>query len=271
MVYGGVQSNPDELKMKQIRIDVYLVEKGHVPSRTKAQELIRSGLVSIRKNFLLRTVQSVSELVDEDLNPEIIIQKSALDKYVSRAGLKMEGALDHLKFAVDGLMVLDVGISTGGFTDCLLQRNAASVVGVDVGHNQLSLRLKNDPRIRCLEGVNAREIQNNSELLSVIPAGGFHLAVIDVSFISLSLILPSVSQVIKTWGHVLALVKPQFEVGQENLGKRGIVKDETLFAKVEDKIKKSAESSEFSIKDYFPSKIEGKDGNREFFIFAQKK
>lgn len=257
--------------MKKTRIDVYLVEKGFAPSRSKAQDLIKAGLVSLRDENKTIQVQSVSALIDEDQPPQILIQKNNLDKYVSRAGFKMEGALDHLRFPVEKLDVLDVGISTGGFTDCLLQRGVQQVLGVDVGHNQLSHRLASDPRITCFEGLNARAIHENKEVLTKMPREGFHLIVIDVSFISLTLVLPSVVQLLKPWGHVLALVKPQFEVGPEGLGKGGLVKDSSLFATVEGKIKAAAQEAELIVKDYFPSKIEGKDGNQEFFIFCQKK
>lgn len=255
---------------KRTRIDIFLAQKGMVPSRTKAQDLIKQGLVSVRENMTTRAVLSSSELIDELLAPEIIIQKSSLDKYVSRAGLKMEGALAHLQLQVDGWHALDVGISTGGFTDCLLQRGVASVLGVDVGHNQLSPRLRSDPRIRCLEGVNAREIHTQSEVLLLAPKAGFNLAAIDVSFISLTLVLPSVAELVKPWGFVLALVKPQFEVGPAGLGKGGIVTDESLYAEVEKKMKSCVADCGLQLKDYFGSSIEGKDGNKEFFLFAQK-
>lgn len=253
--------------MKKTRIDVYMVEKGISPSRTKAQDLIRAGLVSLKHNGQLKTVHNSSELVEEDLLPEVVIQKSTLDKYASRAGLKMDSALSHLGLSVEGFHVLDVGMSTGGFTDCLLQQGAADVVGVDVGHNQLSLKLKNDPRVKSLEGVNARELHLQNEVLALKPSFGFDLAVIDVSFISLTLVLPSVVKLLRSEGHCLALVKPQFEVGPEGLGKNGIVKDPSLYTSVQKKITNTAELLNANSITYFSSELEGKDGNKEFFIY----
>lgn len=252
------------------RIDIYLVEKGFAPSRTKAQDMIKSGLVFVRENLTPRLVESSNELIDEEHAPEILVQKSPIDKYVSRAGYKLEGALEHLHLTVESMIVLDVGISTGGFSDCLLQRGASKIIGIDVGHNQLSPRLKSDPRISSLEGINARELHVNDDVLGLVPPKGFNLAVVDVSFISLNLVLPSVVNLVRRWGHILALVKPQFEVGPEGLNKNGIVKDESLYKDVENKIKNLATEIDMVVKDYFPSQLEGKDGNKEFFIFLQK-
>ncbi|MCE3009582.1 MAG: TlyA family RNA methyltransferase [Proteobacteria bacterium] len=256
--------------MSKVRIDVYLAEKGFVPSRTKAQDIIRDGLVQLTEGERTWTVKSPSELISDELTPKITIQKSVHDKYVSRAGLKVEGALTHLKFSVEGLTVLDVGISTGGFSDCLLQNGAQRILGVDVGHNQLNYRLKNHPRLQLLEGVNARTLEKNADVLRAMPNGGFQMAVIDVSFISLRLVLPSVLHLVKPWGHVLALVKPQFEVGAENLDRNGIVKESSLYQKLENQMRAFALEQKVIVKDYFQSSIEGKDGNTEFFIFLQK-
>ncbi|MFN7826317.1 MAG: TlyA family RNA methyltransferase [Pseudobdellovibrionaceae bacterium] len=256
--------------MSKVRIDVYLTEKGFVPSRTKAQDIIRDGLVQVTEGQRTWTVKSPSELISEELPPKITIQKNVHDKYVSRAGLKLEGALSHLKFSVEGLTLLDVGISTGGFSDCLLQNGAERILGVDVGHNQLNWRLKNHPGLQLLEGVNARALDKNSDVLRATPNGGFQMAVIDVSFISLRLILPSVLKLVKPWGHVLALVKPQFELGPENLDKNGIVKDPSLYAQLEKSIREFSLEQSVLTKDYFKSSVEGKDGNTEFFIFLQK-
>jgi len=172
---------------------------------------------------------------------------------------------------VANLQVLDVGISTGGFSDCLLQKGAAQILGVDVGHGQLHSSLVHHPRLKHLEGLNAREIDQNPEVKALMPEGGFDLIVMDVSFISISLIIPKLSPLLKAGGHLLSLVKPQFEVGHKGLGKGGLVKDPGLYSVVEDKVRSLCQSSGMSVKDYFNSPIEGKDGNREFFIFAQKK
>jgi 23S rRNA (cytidine1920-2'-O)/16S rRNA (cytidine1409-2'-O)-methyltransferase len=213
-------------------------------------------------------VHSANEIVDEDLLPEISVQKSSLDKYVSRAGLKIEGALHFLNLDVEGFHVLDVGISTGGFSDCLLQNGAVAIVGIDVGHNQLSPKLKSDPRLRLLEGVNAREIHTHPAVEKHRPEKGFDLVVVDVSFISLTLVLPSaVKMVKKPGGCCLALVKPQFEVGPSGLGKNGIVKDKELYQNVRDKILKTVAELGGSSPQFFESPLEGKDGNQEFFCF----
>ncbi len=257
--------------MKKMRIDIYMVEKGFSPSRTKAQDLIKAGLVALRvsgSSVQTKTVMLPSELVDEEQLPQIVIQRSPLDKYVSRAGLKMESALERLSLDVDGFQILDVGISTGGFSDCLLQRGAKNILGVDVGHNQLSLKLKSDPRVKSLEGVNAREIHLHPQVLEFAPNLGFDLVVVDVSFISLSLILPSVVNLVKkSKGSCLALVKPQFEVGPQGLGKNGIVKDKELYHAVRDKILKIVSELGARQTQYFESELEGKDGNQEFFVF----
>ena len=258
--------------MKKTRIDIYMVEKGFSPSRTKAQDLIKAGLVAIRMPGAsaneTRAIINSSELVDEDQIPQIVIQSSHLNKYVSRAGLKMEAALERLRLDVTNFTVLDVGISTGGFSDCLLQRGARQILGVDVGHNQLSLKLKSDPRVKSIEGVNAREIHTNTHVLELAPTAGFELVVIDVSFISLSLVLPSVVKLIhKTKGSCLALVKPQFEVGPQGLGKNGIVKDKELYHAVRDKVLGAIKELGGLEIDYFESELEGKDGNQEFFVY----
>jgi 23S rRNA (cytidine1920-2'-O)/16S rRNA (cytidine1409-2'-O)-methyltransferase len=164
---------------------------------------------------------------------------------------------------VQGLRALDIGISTGGFTDCLLQAGASQVIGLDVGHNQLAWKIKNDPRVKAYEGVNARQIPE--ELISE----PVDLVVIDVSFISLTLILPQAVKFLKKGGHILALIKPQFEVRKEEVGKGGIVKDPLLHKQVQEKIREFSEGIGLKTKDIFESPIEGTDGNKEFFIFAQ--
>jgi 23S rRNA (cytidine1920-2'-O)/16S rRNA (cytidine1409-2'-O)-methyltransferase len=256
--------------MKKTRIDIYLVEKGFFPSRTKAQDAIKAGSVSLKEGEKIRLITIPSELMDDDRPAEILIQKSSVDRYVSRAGLKLDRALNFLQLNVEDWNVLDVGISTGGFSDCLLQRGASSIVGIDVGHNQLSLKIKANPRVRLFEGVNAREIHKNENVLKTKPAEGFNLVVVDVSFISLTLVLPSVMQLLHAEGLILALVKPQFEVGPEGLGKNGIVKNEKLYGQVQQKIEECVKSLGGMDIRYFESELEGKDGNKEFFIFFKK-
>ncbi len=250
------------------RLDLLLVEKGLVPSRTKAQDLIRAGHVWVGDSAQLKPLTVVSALIDEE--SEIEIRRSELDRYVSRGGLKLEGALKKLNLSVKGLEVLDVGLSTGGFSDCLLQSGAQRVVGVDVGHSQLHPYLQTNSKLISLEGVNARELHSNSQVLAVKPEAGWDLVVVDVSFISLTLVLPAIVSVLKPQGLVLALVKPQFEVGPEGLGKGGVVKDISLYLQVETKIREKCLELNLKVRDYLESAIEGKDGNREFFVFAQK-
>jgi 23S rRNA (cytidine1920-2'-O)/16S rRNA (cytidine1409-2'-O)-methyltransferase len=246
------------------RLDILLVEMGKASSRTRAQDLIKSGSVQVNGKL----AKSASLQVEDGV--EISIQDSELNRYVSRGGLKLEGALRQLKQSVQGLQVLDVGISTGGFTDCLLKNGALQVVGVDVGHDQLHPALRSELKLILLEGVNARELDQNQQVQEAKPPEGWPLIVVDVSFISLTLILPALKKVMQKGGHLLALVKPQFEVGPEGLGKGGVVKDPQLYAQVEEKIRQKCLELDLTVRDYLESSIEGKDGNREFFIFAQK-
>jgi 23S rRNA (cytidine1920-2'-O)/16S rRNA (cytidine1409-2'-O)-methyltransferase len=194
------------------------------------------------------------------------VAPDAADRYVSRGGLKLAGALAHTGLEVAGWVCLDVGQSTGGFTDCLLQAGAARVVGVDVGHGQLHPRLRGDPRVLCLEGVNARGL-GPADLGNARPAGGFDLIVADASFISLTLLLPRFPALLRPGGQVLALVKPQFEVGPEGVGKGGLVRDPALYAGVEEKLRAACGYCGLRVRDWFDSPIAGGDGNREFFLW----
>jgi 23S rRNA (cytidine1920-2'-O)/16S rRNA (cytidine1409-2'-O)-methyltransferase len=258
-----------------MRLDLYLVQKKNnqqlASSRSHAQELIRAGQVYQLLNGKKIILKKPSHLVDE-VHDQIFVEAGPANRFVSRGGLKLEGALKHCQLSVKGWNVLDVGISTGGFSDCLLQAEAGSVLGVDVGHGQLHPSLKINQRLQHIEGLNAREIDQDLRVKAAIPKeGGFDLIVMDVSFISISLIIPRLASLLKPEAFLLSLVKPQFEVGPEGLGKGGLVKDPRLYSVVEDRVKSLCESSGMTVKDYFNSSIEGKDGNREFFIFAQKK
>lgn len=250
------------------RLDLLLVELQKVTSRTKAQDLIKAGSVWISESGSWKAITSPSYSVSADA--EIEIRGNGLDRFVSRGGLKLEGALQELNLDIRGLEALDVGMSTGGFTDCLLQKGASRVVGLDVGHSQLHPQLQKNPKVVSLEGINAREMHLNPQILVQKPASGWPLAVVDVSFISLTLVLPSLVQVLSPGGLILALVKPQFEVGPEGLGKGGLVKDSSLYQSVENKIRQKCLELNLTVRDYLNSSIEGKDGNREFFILAQK-
>lgn len=241
-----------------MRADVLLVERGLAPSRTAAQRLIAGGHVFAREGDARVALTKPSVTLSADIALEV--EASELDRFVSRGGLKLDGALMHVGFNVTGLHCLDVGQSTGGFTDCLLQRGAAHVVGVDVGHDQLHARIRADARVTCIEGVNARALSKVGE--------PFDLIVADVSFISLTKVLPQWPALLATGGHVLSLVKPQFEVGADNLARGGIVRDSALYSSVETDIRNACMNAGLQVLDYFASPITGTDGNREFFVHA---
>ena len=242
-----------------MRADVLLVCRGLAPSRTAAQRLIAAGHVFARDGAAKVALTKSSATVHDDIHLEI--EASELDRFVSRGGLKLEGALSRVALDVKEFRCLDVGQSTGGFTDCLLQRGAAHVVGVDVGHDQLHAKIRNDARATCIEGVNARTLQDVGE--------PFDLIVADVSFISLTKVLPQWPALLHEGGRVLSLVKPQFEVGADNLARGGIVRDESLYTVVEKDIRRACADAGFSVIDYFDSSITGGDGNREFFVYAK--
>lgn len=248
-----------------MRIDLWLVEKGLAASRTRAQELIATGKVFLVVEGEKKPVRKSSVRIHPD---DVLHIEAEADAFVSRGGTKLKGALERTGLDVRGFRALDIGISTGGFTDCLLRRGVVRVVGVDVGHDQLAPQLKNDPRVLLFEGVNARDL-SQTPLKEAIGGGKFDLIVADVSFISLTLVLPEMVQYLKETGHILALVKPQFEVGREGLGKKGIVKNPELYIGVENKIRQACAANALVVEDYFESSIEGSDGNREFFVFAK--
>ncbi|MDG3065679.1 TlyA family RNA methyltransferase [Thauera mechernichensis] len=244
-----------------LRVDQLLVAQGLAASRTAARALIDAGRVSHDG----KPVTKPALELPPDARLKVVADDS--DRFVSRGALKLEGALARSGLDVRGAHCLDIGQSTGGFTDCLLQAGAASVVGVEVGHDQLHPRLRKDKRCVTLEGLNARQL-GVAELGDHRPAHGFDLLVCDASFISLALLLPQWPALLSPAGHVLALVKPQFEVGPQGLGKGGIVRDTTLYAGVEQRLRKAAHEAGLIILDWFDSPITGGDGNREFFFHA---
>ena len=249
-----------------MRADQLLVERGLAATRSQAQRLIAAGLQWHDGRAWRQVAKNGEDLPDA---AELLLQDDAETRYVSRGGLKLAGALDAAGVDPRGWRCLDLGQSTGGFTDVLLQRGAAKVVGVDVGHGQLHVRLRADPRVVCLEKVNARELDASLLQRAGIDAG-FDLVVGDLSFISQTLVLPAVAPLLRDGGILLMLVKPQFELQPGQLGKGGIVRDETLFPVVEQRIRDACASAGLAVRRWFDSPIRGGDGNREFFVLACK-
>jgi 23S rRNA (cytidine1920-2'-O)/16S rRNA (cytidine1409-2'-O)-methyltransferase len=248
-----------------MRADQLLVERGLAASRSQAQRLIASG---VRWRMGAAAYQVIKKNGDE-LPPqaEVVLDDASEVRYVSRGGLKLESALRDTGLDVRGWRCLDVGQSTGGFTDALLHAGAASVVGIDVGHGQLHPRILQHPQVQCIQGLNARDLQPLDTRLKA--EGGFDLVVGDVSFISLTLVLPSVVAQLKPQGHLLMLVKPQFELQPGQLGKGGLVKDNALHEQVRLRIVQACQDLGLRHLHWLASAITGGDGNHEFFVHAQ--
>jgi len=244
-----------------MRADQLLVERGLASSRSQAQRLIASGVRWLdRGNW--KAVAKNGDEVPVEADVELLDLAEA--RYVSRGGLKLEGALRQAGVDVTGKACLDVGQSTGGFTDCLLQRGAARVTGVDVGHGQLHDSLRDDPRVTVIEKVNARE-------LTAEQAGrDFDFVTGDLSFISSTLVLPALVPLLKPGGDLLLLVKPQFELQPGQVGKHGIVTDPSLYAVVERRLRDCCAALGLRVRGWYDSAVTGGDGNREFFIHATK-
>jgi 23S rRNA (cytidine1920-2'-O)/16S rRNA (cytidine1409-2'-O)-methyltransferase len=242
---------------KKLRLDQLLVGKGLFESRERARRAIMAGDVMIDT----RVAAKPSELLDE----EAAITVKPARKYVGRGALKLEAALEHFNIDVRGKTALDIGASTGGFTDCMLQRGAKKVYSVDVGHGQLDWKLRNDPRVVVLEKINARSLSREHipELVDI--------CVIDVSFISLTLILPNAFDLITSTGVILALIKPQFELQRSQVGKGGIVRDQDLHLKAQDKIVAFVKHLGHLVTGTVPSALKGADGNQEFFTCMRKR
>jgi 23S rRNA (cytidine1920-2'-O)/16S rRNA (cytidine1409-2'-O)-methyltransferase len=244
-----------------MRADQLLVERGLASSRSQAQRLIAAGVRWLDHGGWKKVAKNGDEL---PLQAQVELLDSAEARYVSRGGLKLEGALAATGVDVSGKACLDVGQSTGGFTDCLLQRGAARVTGVDVGHGQLHDSLRRDPRVIALEKVNARE-------LTAEQAGDdFDLVTGDLSFISSTLVLPALVPLLKPGGDLLLLVKPQFELQPGQVGKHGIVSDLALYAVVEQRLRECCAALGLQVRGWYDSAVTGGDGNREFFIHATK-
>lgn len=243
-----------------MRADQILVERGLATTRSQAQRLIASG-VRWRDRQGWRAVAKNGDEVP--LQAEIELLDAAEARYVSRGGLKLEGALAATGVDVRGKVCLDVGQSTGGFTECLLVHGASRVVGVDVGQAQVHDKVRSDPRVVVIEKVNARELTREQA------GGDFDTVVGDLSFISMTLVLPALVPLLKPGGDLLMLVKPQFELQPGQVGKGGIVSDASLYAVVERRIRDCCASLGLSIEGWHDSPIAGGDGNREFFIHAK--
>jgi 23S rRNA (cytidine1920-2'-O)/16S rRNA (cytidine1409-2'-O)-methyltransferase len=240
--------------LKRERIDKLLVERGLAESRTKAQAMVMAGVVLVNE----QRVEKASEQFPTEASIRIKKADDPTSRYVGRGGLKLEAALNEFKIDVRGFVCLDVGASTGGFTDCLLQNGAEKVFAIDVGHNQIDWRLRNDPRVEVREGVNARYL--NPQDFSV----RFDLVVVDVSFISVTKILPAVVPLIKPHGSLVVLIKPQFEVGRGEVGGGGIVRDADKRSRVVDTVNDFAATLGLQTEGTIESPITGAEGNIEY-------
>jgi 23S rRNA (cytidine1920-2'-O)/16S rRNA (cytidine1409-2'-O)-methyltransferase len=245
--------------MPRERIDKLLVDRGLADSRTRAQALVMSASVLVDEQLVNKS--------SEKFSPEANIRiktRTVAPGYVGRGGLKLEAALRQFAIDVTNFVCLDVGASTGGFTDCLLQHGAERVIAVDVGHNQIDWKLRNDPRVEVREGVNARHLS---------PADfdvRFDLVTIDVAFISATKILPPVVPLLNGSGRIITLIKPQFEVGKGEVGKGGIVKDPSQHRRVIGEVNTAAESLGLTVRRVINSPITGADGNVEFLALYER-
>jgi len=243
-----------DMPSKRKRADLLLVDRGLAESRGQAQTLIAEGLVFSRAGRVLKASSILPGTDSLEVRGNL--------PYVSRGGLKLAHALDNFKLAVEGFTVLDVGASTGGFTDCVLQRGAERVYALDVGHGQMAYKLRQDSRVTVIEKCNAR---NPFELPEPVD-----LITIDVSFISLALVIPSAIQHLRHGSYVAALVKPQFEARREDVGRGGVIKDPKIHAAVLSRMINWAINAGLRVRNLCPSPILGNAGNREFFLLLQK-
>ena len=241
-------STGDMKRAKAKRLDVLLVDRGFAESRSQAQGMIRAGWVKARDRVLDKPGTRVL--------PDCPIELKQRPRYVSRGGGKMEAALDRFGVCAEGWVVADVGASTGGFTDCLLQRGAAKVYAIDVGYGQLSWRLRNDARVEVMERTNARYLETLPEKVDLVSA--------DVSFISLDLILPAGARWLKERGQVIALIKPQFEAGRSDVGRGGVVRDTDVHRRVLERVLTSAGNAGLALRGLMVSPLRGPAGNVEF-------
>ena len=252
LLYRLFQCRLRSLAMKRVRLDALLVTRGLFESREKAQRAIMAGEVQVHG----RPAPKSGTLVPTDIGIEV----SAHERYVGRGGTKLEGALSHFAIDVSGKVCMDIGSSTGGFTDCLLQHGAQRVHAIDVGRGQLHWNLREDPRIVVHEGINVRYLEPTE--IGESP----EICVADVSFISLTLILPPTFALLTRTGHMIVLIKPQFELGRKQIGKGGIVRDPDAHREAVEKIRVFAEGSLHARwEGIIESPITGATGNKEFF------
>ncbi|GAB4212949.1 MAG: TlyA family RNA methyltransferase [Rhodoferax sp.] len=268
-----------------MRIDQLLVQRGLAQTRSQAQRLIASGVQWQSPDGRWHTAHKSGDAAA--LDAPLRLLDAAEARYVSRGGLKLEAALAHCGLDVTGWRCLDVGQSTGGFTDCLLQHGAASVLGVDVGHDQLHPRLRDDPRVCALQSVNARHLDATTLIAATADQTGggghffiqindpeterpaFDLIVADLSFISQTLVLPALVPLLAPQGWLITLVKPQFELQPQHIGKGGLVKDPALYHAVRQRLEAACATLNLQLRHWLDSPIAGGDGNREFFMAAQ--
>ena len=240
----------------KMRLDKVLVEKGYAETRSKALGLIMAGHILVDGKPITKAGASIGEASEISMKPYM--------PYVSRGALKLVAALDAFDVDVKGMTAIDVGSSTGGFTEIMIKRGAEKVYAADVGHGQLHWRLRTDPRVICLEGVNARLLSKDQ-----IP-DLCDIATFDVSFISLKLVIPPVMEVLKNNASIVALIKPQFEAGKDLVGKGGIIKDQTVIDNVIGDISSFLTDMQLKVSGVIPSPIKGAKGNQEYLVHALK-
>lgn len=243
--------------MRKERLDKMMLERGLVESREKARALIMEGKVLVNN----LTVTKAGTMVHRDA---IIVLKEGIP-YVGRGGLKLEAALNHFGISLSGLTAMDIGSSTGGFTDCMLKKGVKKVYCIDVGYGQMAQQLRKDPRVMLFERTNIRHLERER-----IPEE-VDFITIDVSFISLKKVLPKAIEFLKGGGHLLALIKPQFEVGRGEVGKGGVVRDEGKRMLVVEEIKRFSEGIGLTVLGIFQSPLKGPKGNIEYFIYLWKR
>lgn len=244
-------------KVKKQRLDVMLVDRGLAPSREKAKAIIMSGIVYVEGN----KEDKAGSTFPENVNIEV---KGSTLKYVSRGGLKLEKAMNSFPIELEGLTCMDVGSSTGGFTDCMLQNGATKVYAVDVGHGQLDWKLRNDPRVVCMEKTNIRYVVRDDI------EDWIDFSSIDVSFISLTKVLEPVKNLLTEAGRIVCLIKPQFEAGREQVGKKGVVRDKKVHKEVIEKVIAYANTIDLYplMLDFSP--VKGPEGNIEYLLYLSK-